>query len=251
MIIYFSGTGNSRYAAQMFGEQLQDQVIDAGQWIKKGQRGEFESERPWVFVSPTYAWQLPHIFEKFIREATLKGAKAAYFIMTCGGDIGNAEAPIIKLCSQVGLEYRGVFEIVMPENYIAMFKVPDKEKSESIIREAIPVMQKGIQVIREEGILQHRKATMIDKLKSGIINWGFYRFSVKAKKFEVKDQCISCGKCVKDCPLNNIQLVSGLPSWGSNCTHCMACICGCPKEAIEYGKASIGQPRYQCKAYNK
>ena len=27
---------------------------------------------------------------------------------------------------------------------------------------------------------------------------------------------------------------------------CMACICGCPAEAIEYGKKSRGKPRYQC-----
>nr|WP_264291386.1 MULTISPECIES: hypothetical protein [unclassified Dorea] len=28
------------------------------------------------------------------------------------------------------------------------------------------------------------------------------------------------------------------------CTHCMACICYCPAEAIEYGKKSVGKPRY-------
>ena len=32
--------------------------------------------------------------------------------------------------------------------------------------------------------------------------------------------------------------------WGSDCTHCMACICDCPAEAIEYGKKSVGKPRY-------
>ena len=36
------------------------------------------------------------------------------------------------------------------------------------------------------------------------------------------------------CPLNNIRLENGKPVWGKHCTHCMACICDCPKEAIEY-----------------
>ena len=40
----------------------------------------------------------------------------------------------------------------------------------------------------------------------------------------------------------------GKPVWGNDCTHCMACICKCPTEAIEYGKVSIGQNRYVCKA---
>ena len=56
--------------------------------------------------------------------------------------------------------------------------------------------------------------------------------------------CIGCGKCVELCPLNNIHLENGKPVWGKNCTHCMACICYCPKEAIEYGKKSKGKPRY-------
>ena len=42
-----------------------------------------------------------------------------------------------------------------------------------------------------------------------------------------------------------IQLRENKPVWGRNCTHCMACICYCPTEAIEYGKKSIGKPRYQ------
>ena len=32
---------------------------------------------------------------------------------------------------------------------------------------------------------------------------------------------------------------------------CMACICYCPKEAIEYGKKSRGKPRYHFEALEK
>ena len=55
MIIYFSATGNSRYAAQMLADQLNEPVTDAGAWIKNNQKGEFYSETPWIFVSPTYS----------------------------------------------------------------------------------------------------------------------------------------------------------------------------------------------------
>ena len=60
--------------------------------------------------------------------------------------------------------------------------------------------------------------------------------------------CIGCGQCVKRCPMNNVTLKDGKPIWGKVCTHCMACICYCPKEAIEYGKKSVGQPRYHFEA---
>ena len=48
--------------------------------------------------------------------------------------------------------------------------------------------------------------------------------------------------------MNNITLRVDKPVWGDRCTHCMACICCCPAEAIEYGRKSVGQPRYHFEA---
>lgn len=250
MIIYFSGTGNSKYVADMLSEQLNDQSIDAGKMIKNGIKGEFESKHPWIFVAPTYSWQLPHVFEEFIKQSTFKGAKTAYFIMTCGGDIGNAQAQIINICNETNLEYKGVAEVVMPDNYIAMYPVSSEEESENIIKKAIPTIQKCANVIKEEGVLKHKKIVIADKIKSSVVNPLFYKFMAKSKKFNVTtDKCISCGKCSNKCPLNNIKLIDGLPKWGNHCTHCMACISYCPTEAIEYGKISVGKRRYKCKTY--
>ena len=251
MIIYFSGTGNSKYVADMLAEQLDDQLVNAGELIKKRIKGEFESKSPWIFVSPTYAWKIPNVFEKFIKESNFKGTKAAYFIMTCGEDIGNAKAQIIDICNYTNLEWRGVAEVVMPDNYIAMYPVTSKEKWDSIIEKATSLIQKHIYVIKEEELLQDKKIVIADKIKSGIVNPLFYKFMVRTKKFKVTtNKCISCGKCSKVCPLNNIKFVEEFPKWDNNCTHCMACISYCPTEAIEYGKKSVGMTRYKCKKYN-
>ena len=59
MIVYFSGTGNSRCAAELLARQLGDDILDAGMQIKAGARGQLCSERPWAFVAPTYGWQMP------------------------------------------------------------------------------------------------------------------------------------------------------------------------------------------------
>lgn len=80
------------------------------------------------------------------------------------------------------------------------------------------------------------------------MNTLFYRFNMQPKKFTVSDVCVSCGKCEKVCPLGNIRMENGRPVWGEHCTHCMACISGCPAEAIEYGKSTRGKARYQCPA---
>lgn len=249
MIIYFSGTGNSKYVANMLAHHLDDQLINASKLIKKESGGKYQSDRPFIFVSPTYAWQLPHIFTQFIKESLFIGSKKAYFIMTCGSDIGYAESSIRTLCEECHLDYQGVAQIVMPENYIAMYPVPTKEEADKIIAHAIPSIKKCIHIIKEEAPLPPNKVTITDKIKSNLVNPLFYSLFVSAKKFKTNNKCNSCGKCVTVCPLANITLKDGQPVWGDNCTHCMACICDCPTEAIEYGKKSVGKPRYHCKKY--
>lgn len=251
MIVYFSGTGNSKYCAQMFANKLEEELFDSFYHIKNGIAAELVSGTPWVFVSPTYCWQLPHVFEEFIRTARFEGCKEAYFVMTCGSDIGNAGQKIEKLCEEVGLNYRGVLPVVMPENYIAMFEVPQPELAKRIVLVAKRSLLKVVRRIRKGERLPERKVNLADKFKSGPLNPIFYKAIITAKPFYATDACVGCGKCETACVLNNISIKDGKPVWGDACTHCMACICGCPTEAIEYGKKSRGKPRYQCEEYKK
>ena len=249
MVIYFSGTGNSKYCADMIASELGDEIVDSFNYIKNGIAGEFISGKPWVFVAPTYCWQLPHIFEDFIKTSDFDGTSDAYFVMTCGSDIGNAEKYLKALCVQKNLNYKGVLEVVMPENYIAMFNAPDEEESARIVKAARRPLSRAIKQIEEGHILKGPKVTLNGKISSGPTNPIFYKLFVKAKAFYAKDTCTGCGLCSQVCPLNNIDIKNGKPVWGNNCTHCMACICKCPLEAIEYGNKSQGKPRYKCVEY--
>lgn len=249
MILYFSGTGNSRFAAQFLAHRLQDEMVDVTKQIQSGTKGAFHSERPWIFVTPTYGWQIPHVFEDYIRKSDFSGSHESYFVLTCGSEIGNAGKYAARLCAEKKMEYCGILEVVMPENYIAMFSVPNHDEAIRIIEKAKPVLQQGAELIQEKKHFPIPHISAADQLKSGIVNTLFYRLFVKADAFYAKENCIGCGKCVNACPLNNIKLVDKRPVWGKSCTHCMACICGCPAEAIEYGKKSRGKPRYQCPEY--
>lgn len=251
MIVYFSGTGNSRYCAQMLASKLEEELTDSFYYIRNQISAELISGTPWVFVCPTYCWQLPHVFEEFIRNARLEGCKDAYFIMTCGSDIGNAGAKIKTLCKEVGLNYKGVLPVVMPENYIAMFEVPNKELAKRIIIVAKRALVKAVRAIRKGESFKPQKINVFDRIKTGPVNPAFYKLFVKAKPFYATDACVGCGKCEEACVLGNIRLSKNRPIWGDDCTHCMACICGCPTEAIEYGKKSVGKPRYQCEEYKE
>ena len=251
MIVYVSGTGNSRYCAEFLADRLQDELLDAGHDIRHSIAADLISGKPWVFVAPTYGWRLPRVFEQFLISGSFAGSTDAYFVMTCGGDIGNAAAHIRPICQQLGLNYRGVLQVVMPENYIAMFDAPQQAEAETIIAAATPCLEAAAVRIGEGGDLPQWKPGFADRLKSGMVNKAFYRFFVKADAFTVSEACVGCGKCEASCICGNIRMEQGRPVWSDRCTHCMACICGCPTEAIEYGKKSIGKPRYQCPEYSK
>lgn len=224
-----------------------DEFTSLFEKIRNHDFSEMYSERPWIIVVPTYAWRIPRIVQKWIENTVFTGNRTIYFIMTCGGSIGNAGKYLEKLCKKKDLNYHGCMGITMPENYIALFSTPTQEKALQIIDHAEPVIDRAIAFIKNNDMLPQMNISFQASMNSGIVNDLFYPLFVHAKKFYTTDSCISCGKCVTVCPLNNIHMDNGKPAWGTDCTHCMACICHCSKEAIEYGKHSQGLPRYTCK----
>ena len=236
MIIYFTGTGNSRIIAEKLGELLSDEVKDALNAIKEGGEHSFCSVKPYVFVCPTYAWDIPRIFRSFILSSSFEGNSLAYFVMTCGGSIGGPDKGLKKLCEEKHLMYKGVKAVVMPENYVAMFSVPGQEECSRIIDKALSGLPELAGYVRDERALPG--GSILGRLKTSAINAPFYRFSVSAKGFWTENTCIGCGTCEKLCPLGNIKIADGHPSWGDSCTHCMACISACPVKAVQYGKSS-------------
>lgn len=246
MILYFSGTGNSEYVAKRIAQKTEDEAVDLFHKIRDRDFSPLYSQDPWVIVAPTYAWRIPRILQEWLKNTPLEGDRRIYFVMTCGGGIGNAGKYLQKLSDTKKMNYYGCFSILMPENYIAMFTTPPQEEALRIVDEAEAKIDQAGTTIQKGQPFLSASPSFTDKLSSGIVNDLFYPLIVHAKKFSVGDACISCGKCVSVCPLNNIHMENGRPVFGKNCTHCMACICRCPCEAIEYGEHSKGLPRYTC-----
>lgn len=244
MILYFSGTGNSRHIAFGLNEAIGDEEMkDMGELLKSGITGDFYSEKPYIFVTPTYGWRIPRVISDLIKRSKFSGSRKAYFVLTCGDSIGNAGKYVQKLCEEKNLDFAGCFEVKMPENYLALFAVPDEKTSEILVRRGDAAVRRIADII-EAGESLPVKKTLAGGIESSVVNSIFYKFIVKAKGFRVTNGCIGCGFCSEVCPLNNISIVDGKPLWGESCTHCMACICRCPKEAIEYKNASVGKRRY-------
>ena len=245
MILYFSGTGNSQFVAMQLAELMaDDEVVSINRYLKAETKVTIRSNRPLVFVAPTYCWRLPKVVERWIMETSFEGSKDAYFILTCGGDCGNAGAYAEMLCIKKGLRFCGLDSVVMPENYLALFPTPDEAECRAIIERAMPRISELADQIQADRCFDKSSVSFSGRLESGPVNPLFYSLFVHDKGFKVSERCISCGKCAYRCPLNNIKMVDGKPKWQGNCTHCMACIGGCPTGAIAYKEKSKERRQY-------
>lgn len=248
MILYFTGTGNSRYIAERIAEALGDELLSMNDRIKAGDTSSVTSDERLVIVTPTYAWRIPRIVRDWLAETDFPRGAQAWFVMTCGSEIGNAAQYNRALCQEKQLTYMGTAQIIMPENYIAMFDAPQAEEARQIVDKAEPGIDRVISAITANQAFPPPRKNLYDRFVSGPVNPIFYSFFVKANAFTAGDACTGCGQCARLCPMNNITIQNGKPVWGGDCTHCMACICRCPTETIEYGKKSLGKPKYHFEA---
>ena len=246
MIFYFSGTGNSRYVAEQIAKITSDEIISINNKLKNNDTSDILVNDRLIFVVPTYAWRIPRVVREWILKTNFKGSKNTWFVMTCGSEIGNAEKYNKQLCNKKGFIYMGSAEVVMPENYIAMFNSPNNKEIETIFFRADKKIKRLADILLNNKQFPAPRNNLQDKFMSGPVNMLFYPMFVSAKGFYADDKCTTCGKCVKVCPLNNIEIENGKPVWNKDCTHCMACISYCPTNAIEYGKKTVGKQRYKC-----
>ncbi len=238
MIYYFSGTGNSKWAARQLakltGDEALDIVSEAAPGITVG-RGERVG-----LVFPIYSWGAPETVEKFAAGIKLDGEAYAYAVCTCGDDPGNAMEKLKKRFA-----WKAAWSLVMPNNYIPMFEVDSPAICESklvMARERLDKIAGCINLrVRETDIVK----TGIPLIKTAVVNPLFNAFAMSTLPFFADDVCNGCGLCERNCPAGAIKMKGAKPAWVKpRCFQCMACIHHCPQRAIQYTKATRTRGRY-------
>ena len=250
MILYFTGTGNSKYAADVIGHELNDEVISINDIIKNNRKLKFHSEKPFVITAPIHAWRFPEVVEKFILNAEFIGNKQIYFVATMVSQTGNCNNYCKDICNKKNLIFKGFSGVPMPDNYVISDIMPDEITVKEILKKAEPVFKEIAKKILAEEMIEKRDKTPAAWFLSGLVNTAFKKFYMNSKNFIVSDNCISCGKCEKICSMNNIKMNEGKPIFNDSCISCYACIHHCPKEAINIKGKTEGHGRYLCPSYS-
>ena len=90
MILFFSGTGNSKFVAETIAADTGDELVSLNEVLKKSVKPAFHSEKPFVLVAPIYAWRLPCPIEALLREAEFTGSDKLYIVATMGSETGRS-----------------------------------------------------------------------------------------------------------------------------------------------------------------
>lgn len=243
--IYFSGTGNSRYAAELFCKEY-DEATKAFSLEDDNITRVVKNEEMLVFACPVQYSTVPKILRDFIIEnKELWESNKVFVIATMGLFSGDGAGILGRLLQKYGAEILGGLHLKMPDG-IGDEKVLKRplEKNKELVKKAEQKINKSVQLLKsgkptQEGIgVLYRMA--------GIFGQRLY-FRHKTKNYSNKlrvdeDKCIGCGKCEKLCPMNNIKIVDKKVVQNNRCTMCYRCINNCPKQAMTLlGKKVVEQ----------
>ena len=242
MIFYFTGTGNSQYAAKALAAEGEI-PISIVECLRKD-RYEFtlaEGEAVGI-VFPVYYGGLPTAVRQFIERLRLPAAPAyLYGIMTYGGSPAGAGAVLRDQLGEAGLKLDAAFGVRMPANYAVLYSIPSEESQQKTLRRADVRLERiRAKLSRRTRRIEHASAAA--RAATAAMYPGYQR-ARKTAPFHTNDTCIGCAACANRCPSRAIEMKDGHPTWvKERCSFCMSCVrCG----AIEYGSKLTGKARYK------
>ncbi len=244
ILFYFSATGNTYIAARRLAKNLGDTKCIP---IKHDTPAVIPTGVERIgFMFPVYAWGMPVLVEDFVKELQLDKKVYLFAAVTCGSSIGNTIGQTDRLLRQKGYSLDAGFKIYMPGNCVTLYDMASPEKQREKCDRANEVIDQMVPVINNKQKTDFPKDLWLYKMVgSKLIYPMFARYARKADAhFNVTDACNGCGICEKVCPANNIKLDNGVPTWWHRCEQCLACIHWCPKQAIQYKKATKRRSRY-------
>lgn len=249
MVLYFTGTGNSKFLAVALAEALGDTVSSMNAVMRGGQRLSVYSEKPYVVVAPIHAWRYPAAVEELLSDADLQGCKDVYCIASMGENSGSADKALEKLFRGKGMNFKGFCGVVMPNNYITGWDVDSEEEVREMLTAAVPKVQALAEMIKAGEHISKDDKTPFAGIMSGLVNYGFRNFMLKNQVFEVSGSCVACGICAASCPTSNIFIYDGKATFGENCTSCYSCLHRCPMQAVNIKGKTENRGRYVCVEY--
>ncbi len=246
-IVYFSGTGGTKRAAELLTQSFTDQGATAScHELHERKPFEYTASDMLVILYPVYAFNAPKPIYNFIE--TLpdgNGSLAAVISVSGGGEVSpNTGCRIHTIRRLHRKGYRVPYErmLVMPANVF----IDTPNDLSLLLLQALPDRMNRIATDLLSGKIRRTKPTLVDHLVSSVGESEKTGSKMFGKLMRVNSNCNGCGLCERSCPTGNIRLKNNIPVFGNKCTICLRCVYHCPKQSISalFSKKVILQNGY-------
>ena len=277
MIFYFSGTGNSKWAAKTLALETGDTLVSIPEVLNSDCTFTLEKDEHIGFIFPIHGWRVPSIVKDFLSKLSIKTKgedssihkHTSFCLVTAGDSIGKAIERFQKMLNSVAvgnsMELKAVYSLIMPESYVGLpgMDVDTKEKEIEKKEFASKQLKEFSKMLRQLPYTDNQQVWGWEQLKrgsipsffSGPVGAFFERILVTDKPFHViSRRCVKCGICANVCPVEDIKGGLGYePEWLHNgkCLTCFSCYHHCPHHAIEFGKRTRKKGQYFYNKLNK
>lgn len=254
MILYYSGTHNTSYAARSLADLLDDEAVFIPHTNPRTLG--YSGEGPLIFAFPVYSWGIPPLVKDFIKalpESFIDKVKnediPVILVCTAGDEVARTPEMFGRILADRGLGLTAVWSVIMPNNYVLLpgFDVDPVEVEKRKQTAAGLRIRRIADKIRNKEWERDYVVGSMPALKSGLIYPLFVRWGINPRRWMASADCIGCGQCAQVCPVGNIDMKENRPEWGKDCVSCTACYHICPVRAISYGSFTKGKGRYFCR----
>jgi ferredoxin len=244
LMLYFSGTGNSRYIAELFCRHMNAECCSIEE------NADFEklikANEIIGFCYPVYGSRVPLIMREFISNymAPLKNKKLIIFVtqLTFSGDGARV---LCDLFPENHIDVIYAEHFFMPNNvcnFALLRKTSDRNIQKRLKMAEAKMSRVCINI--KNGVVRKRGFSAISRMLGKIQGkpWqgdGKNAFAAentmeyKAKHgVRIDAGCIVCNACIESCPMQNLENRQGRILHKNNCTICYRCVNLCPQRAI-------------------
>lgn len=237
-IYWFSGTGNTRYAAREFAKSFPDAELISIASLDRSEDVVFDADVTGIFF-PVYCFGIPNILSRFLeRVQPMKeqGNRFVYAVCTSGGYPGAALPLVEDTLQAKNINLNACFHIRMISSYIPLSEPPDEKRMQQTFDKAARAIRIAVVAVKKRRRTRPLRVFPIDTLLKFVARRAVATLSASDSAFHTdENRCDGCGICSRICPASNLSLDSQEhPVWHHHCEQCMACLQWCPKQAILY-----------------
>lgn len=239
-IFYFSGTGNTHWAANQLAERLQNCPVYSIE-APLDFTAIIDTLDQVVFAYPIYGSDLPLPMKQFLMRLPLGERTIKTYSIVTQWQFSGDGGVLIREFLPKRFALSGSAHIFMPNNIsVTSFKAIFRYTNDPIkLKKVLDKAHKKISGFADD-IKKDQTRIVADQPFShmlGLMQRGPFRKYYDRFTDDIgfdAEACTNCGLCIRICPMKNLSEDEKTPKAAGKCALCLRCYNYCPVQAITY-----------------